>query len=170
MVHIEDVLFLSLAQTGDTYSFGAAVNFNDPDPTAFDCSGLVQWSCARAGVQPDVPRRSFEQARHCLNLPDKARSVDEGVATRGALLFKFLDGQDRPLTVDELRTITDRPAHAHVAWSLGDGSRRHVPCTKTAPRLRAIQARCALRAYASWAASQKALINGDLVRASANAG
>ena len=118
MVHIEDVLFHSLGQTGDRYIFGAAVNFNNPDPVEFDCSGLVQWSCGRAGVDPGVPRRSFEQARHCIK-HDKQRTVEEAVDIRGALLFKCMHGNDVPLTIDELLTITDRPARSHVAWSLG---------------------------------------------------
>ena len=122
MPTIEDVLLHSLAQAGDVYVFGAAVDFADPDPHEFDCSGLVQWSCDRAGVKPRLPHSSFLQARHCIaNHTDT--SVADGVATRGALLFKFTEGVD-------LMTITTRPATAHVAWSLGDGSTIEAASTK----------------------------------------
>lgn len=114
MPNIEDVLLHSLAQDGDKYVFCAAVDFADPNPRQFDCSGLVQWSCQRAGVAPFVPRTSFLQARHCIKNMQEI-SVEEAVATRGALLFKFTPGVN-------LMTITTRPETAHVAWSLGNGS------------------------------------------------
>jgi cell wall-associated NlpC family hydrolase len=114
MVHIEDVLLQSLAQEGDNYVFCAAVDFADPDPRDFDCSGLVQWSCQRRSVQPRLPRSSFEQARHCIQNGREIAVVD-AVATRGALLFKFTPGID-------LMTIKSRPETAHVAWSLGNGT------------------------------------------------
>jgi hypothetical protein len=102
--------------------FGAAVDFADPDPREFDCSGLVQWSCDRAGVKPRLPHSSFLQARYCIaNRTDIP--VADGVATRGALLFKFTEGVD-------LMTIATRPATAHVAWSLGDGSTIEAASTK----------------------------------------
>jgi len=37
-------------QVGKPYVFGAEAAPNDPDPPAFDCSELVEWSCARVGV------------------------------------------------------------------------------------------------------------------------
>jgi hypothetical protein len=122
MPTIEDVLLHSLAQAGDAYVFGAAVDFADPDPREFDCSGLVQWSCDRAGVKPRLPHSSFLQARHCIaNHTDT--TVADGVATRGALLFKFTEGVD-------LMTIATRPETAHVAWSLGNGSTIEAASTK----------------------------------------
>lgn len=107
MPHIEDVLLWSLAQEGDRYLFGAEANIADADPDAFDCSELVQWSCARAGVIPTVPDGAYNQWQHtkALSIP-----VDAGIRRRGSLLFVG-DG-----------TGAGRDAITHVAWSLGDGT------------------------------------------------
>ncbi|MGV9837425.1 C40 family peptidase [Nocardia niigatensis] len=43
----------AMSRIGDPYVYGAA------GPNAFDCSGLVQWSYAQAGVS--LPRTSYEQ-------------------------------------------------------------------------------------------------------------
>ncbi|MEV6773229.1 C40 family peptidase [Nocardia sp. NPDC051030] len=43
----------ALSRIGDPYVYGAA------GPNAFDCSGLVQWSYAQAGV--NLPRTSYDQ-------------------------------------------------------------------------------------------------------------
>ncbi|UGT40990.1 C40 family peptidase [Nocardia yamanashiensis] len=43
----------ALSKVGSPYVYGAA------GPNAFDCSGLVQWSYAQAGVS--LPRTSYEQ-------------------------------------------------------------------------------------------------------------
>ena len=121
MIHIEDVLLHSLAQDGDKYVFGAAPDFNDPDPREFDCSGLVRWSLKRAGGSPALPHSSFMQCQICMkNVPTLEISIADGVATRGALLFKFLDDAERPIT--DVLGLTARPAKAHVAWSLGNGT------------------------------------------------
>lgn len=109
MVHIEDVLLHSLTQDGDRYVFGAEVPPSAPDSDEWDCSELVQWSCARAGVVPQVPDGAYYQWQHCnksrLNIP-----LERGLTTRGALLFVG-DG-----------TGVGRDAITHVAWSLGDGT------------------------------------------------
>ncbi|MGW4243353.1 C40 family peptidase [Nocardia sp. NPDC004722] len=44
----------AMSRLGDPYVYGAS------GPNAFDCSGLVQWSYAQAGVS--LPRTSYEQA------------------------------------------------------------------------------------------------------------
>ncbi|WP_458689981.1 C40 family peptidase [Nocardia tengchongensis] len=44
----------AMSRIGDPYVYGAA------GPNAFDCSGLVQWSYAQAGVS--LPRTSYDQA------------------------------------------------------------------------------------------------------------
>ncbi|MFE3104920.1 C40 family peptidase [Nocardia tengchongensis] len=44
----------AMSRVGDPYVYGAA------GPDAFDCSGLVQWSYAQAGVS--LPRTSYDQA------------------------------------------------------------------------------------------------------------
>src|ERR1700744_2123551 len=53
----EDLAFLkaALSRQGLPYVWGAA------GPLSFDCSGLVQWSLARAGIQ--MPRVAADQAR-----------------------------------------------------------------------------------------------------------
>ncbi|WP_327140995.1 C40 family peptidase [Nocardia sp. NBC_01327] len=49
----QQVVDAAMSRLGDPYVYGAA------GPNAFDCSGLVQWSYAQAGI--DVPRTSYEQ-------------------------------------------------------------------------------------------------------------
>ncbi|MBN1209210.1 MAG: peptidoglycan-binding protein [Myxococcaceae bacterium] len=86
----------ALAQNGDRYIFGAETNLNDPNPSAFDCSELVQWAAHQVGVS--IPDGTMNQLPH-IQRAGKAISVDQALRTRGALLF--------------------RPGH--VAISLGDG-------------------------------------------------
>ena len=44
----------ALAQTGDSYVFGAEAPTDDADPGVFDCSELVQWSAGQVGIEmPD---------------------------------------------------------------------------------------------------------------------
>ena len=62
------------------------------NPNAFDCSELVQWSAARAGI--NFVDGSANQRANSIPI-----SVDQALNTRGALLFR--DG--------------------HVAISVGDG-------------------------------------------------
>ncbi len=86
----------ALAQQGDRYVFGAETNLNDANPDTFDCSELVQWAAARAGV--NIPDGSANQEawvrRHGTQM-----SVEQALRTPGALLFR----------------------RGHVAISLGDG-------------------------------------------------
>lgn len=99
---------LALEQAGKPYRFGAEVSLDDPDPPVFDCSELVQWAAARAGL--DVPDGSWRQVTACR---DAGTLVDVATAerVRGALLFHF---KGDPFA-------GERPASAHVAVSLGDG-------------------------------------------------
>lgn len=83
---------VALEQAGDTYIYAAEASVGDPDPNAFDCSELVQWAAGRVGV-PFVDGSSAQIAA-C-----KAISLEEGIATRGALLWH----------------------EGHIAISLGDG-------------------------------------------------
>lgn len=87
---------IALAQAGDTYIYGAEADASNADPTAFDCSELVQWAAARAGV-PFVDG-STAQIAAC-----KPISVADGIATRGALLY------------------TSSPSN-HIVISLGNGN------------------------------------------------
>lgn len=91
-----DMVTVALRQVGDEYVYGAETDPNDPDPSAFDCSELVQWACARVGVT--FVDGSYAQLAACERI-----SVESASKIRGALLFPLPD------------------AH-HVAISLGDGS------------------------------------------------
>ena len=55
MVPVESIVRLALAQAGKSYVFGAEASAAYPSPKAFDCSELVKWACARAGVTPTMP-------------------------------------------------------------------------------------------------------------------
>jgi cell wall-associated NlpC family hydrolase len=88
------------SQRGDRYVFGAKGRFSDPNPHAFDCSGLVTWSLARIGLV--VPDGAANQFRYCQS-HHTIIPVAQGVVTWGALLFRIT------------------PPHNHVAVSLGNG-------------------------------------------------
>jgi cell wall-associated NlpC family hydrolase len=106
---VQTFLDAALRQAGDRYVWGAEAAPGDADPTAFDCSELVQWAAAQAGV--DLPDGSWHQY---LSLARQGReiSVDEALRTPGALLFRF----STPPTPGG-----PRPPGSHVAISLGDG-------------------------------------------------
>ena len=70
----------ALAQAGDTYIYGAETSPTDPNPNAFDCSELVQWAAARAGVP--FTDGSSAQIAACRSI-----SVADAINTRGALLW-----------------------------------------------------------------------------------
>ena len=119
-VHIEDVLLWSIAQSGDRYVFGAEASPAVGDPEKFDCSELVEWSCARAGVKPVMPDGAVNQYSHC-RAHRTIISVGEAKFTRGALLFTgpgFAGG------------ATGRKAIHHVGFSLGDGTTIEARGTK----------------------------------------
>lgn len=89
---VGDFLNAALAQNGDRYVYGAETNLNDANPHTFDCSELVEWASAQAGVR-FVDGSSNQRAN---SIPI---SVDQALRTPGALLFR----------------------NGHVAISLGDG-------------------------------------------------
>lgn len=99
----------ALRQAGDPYVWGAHTSPSDDDPGAFDCSELVRWAAARAGVR--VPDGSWLQY---LDLKEQGAlvPVEQALRTPGALLFSFSS---------EPRPGGGRPSEAHVAISLGDG-------------------------------------------------
>lgn len=90
-----DFVRIAQSQAGDRYVFAAEARPGDADPDAFDCSELVEWALARVGVR--FVDGSVNQINRCKAVP-----VDEGIRTRGALLF-------RPGSPN------------HIAISLGDG-------------------------------------------------
>ncbi|MCP3104051.1 peptidoglycan-binding protein [Myxococcus sp. K15C18031901] len=93
---VETFVQKALAQAGDKYIFGAETRLDDPNPKAFDCSELVEWAAAQAGVH--MPDGTMNQVPYCKQ-KGTTLSVAEALKTRGALLFK----------------------PGHVAISLGDG-------------------------------------------------
>lgn len=105
---LETFLEAALAQRGDRYVMGFEVRADDPDPDTFDCSELVEWAAARAGVT--ITDGSWLQYQAVAGAGTEM-SVDEALRTPGALLFKF--GSD-PMSAT-------RPDGADVAISLGDG-------------------------------------------------
>ena len=99
----EDLAFLkaALSRQGLPYVWGAA------GPLSFDCSGLVQWSLARAGIQ--MPRVAADQAR-------TGPAVPVGQLQPGDLLFFHTDP-------------TDPGYISHVAIYLGNGQMLQAPQT-----------------------------------------
>jgi cell wall-associated NlpC family hydrolase len=107
---LQTFLQSALAQKGDPYVYGApTASPSDPDPDVFDCSELVRWSAARAGV--DLPDGSWQQYL-TLKAQGLTISPEEAEHTPGALLFSFSS---------EPTPTSGRPDSAHVAISLGNG-------------------------------------------------
>ncbi|MEM9173069.1 MAG: C40 family peptidase [Pseudomonadota bacterium] len=87
----------ALAQLGVAYQFGGN------GPTAFDCSGLVQFAWRSAGFE--LPRTTARMWRTLQPVPASQRQV-------GDVLFFNVDGKP-----------------AHVGLYLGDGRFVHAPAT-----------------------------------------
>lgn len=79
---IDQFVNLCLRQVGDRYVFGAETRMSDPDPSAFDCSELIEWAASRVGISPKVPDGSSAQINHCRSI-----SVQQAINTKGALLW-----------------------------------------------------------------------------------
>ncbi len=99
--HLITMLNAALSRQGLPYVWGAA------GPTAFDCSGLVQWAFAEAGVT--MPRVAADQAR-------TGPAVPVSQLQPGDLLFYHTDP-------------TDPGYISHVAIYLGDGKMIQAPET-----------------------------------------
>jgi peptidoglycan DL-endopeptidase CwlO len=99
----EDLTFLKagLSRQGLPYVWGAS------GPNSFDCSGLVQWAMARAGIQ--MPRVAADQAR-------TGPAVLVSQLQPGDLLFYHTDP-------------TDPGYISHVAIYLGSGEMLQAPQT-----------------------------------------
>ena len=83
---VEGFIQTALTQVGDKYIYGAEASPSNPNPSAFDCSELVEWSLGRIGY------RFVDGAENQYNTCKRAGtllSVSQGVATRGALLFRI---------------------------------------------------------------------------------
>lgn len=100
---IDRFVALALQQAGKRYVFGAEASSSNANPSAFDCSELVEWCAARVGITPKVPDGSGAQKAHC-----KSISVAQAAKTKGALLFH----------------------PGHVAISLGNGKTIEAMSTK----------------------------------------
>ncbi|MDD3762093.1 MAG: C40 family peptidase [Nevskiales bacterium] len=92
------VVLDALGQIGRPYRYGGA------DPSGFDCSGLVQYVFAQAGVQ--LPRTTRAQYR--AGVPIETKALEPG----DLLFYRFEKGP-----VD------------HVAIYLGDGQAVHAPAS-----------------------------------------
>lgn len=110
MPKVLELVKLLVSQKGDRYKFGVEVSPSDSDPTAFDCSELIEWGCARLGIVPTMPDGSWNQIQHCTAHAPKI-SVEKALLQSGALLFIFSSDPFTP----------QRPDRAHVAMSLGNG-------------------------------------------------
>ncbi len=106
---LDTFMSAATAQEGDPYVWGASASANDADPDAFDCSELVKWAAARAGV--DVPDGTWLQYLH-LKEQGALVSVEDAARTPGALVFRF---SSEPVPGG------GRPSEAHMAISMGDG-------------------------------------------------
>lgn len=78
--NVEEFVRIALSQTGKKYVYGAEASKTDPNPQSFDCSELVEWAAARAGIS-GVPDGSEAQLNSCIPI-----SVDQAINTRGSLL------------------------------------------------------------------------------------
>ncbi len=83
---------MALSQTGKRYAYGAEAAAGEANPSAFDCSELIQWALSRIGVF--LPDGSAAQINATQPI-----SVADGLRTRGALLYQ----------------------PGHIGISLGDG-------------------------------------------------
>jgi cell wall-associated NlpC family hydrolase len=98
-------IMAALKQLGDEYRLGAEVSLLDPDPRIWDCSELVQWAYAQAGVtMPDGSWIQYAATRRI--------AVDDALRTAGALLF---------IGDAEHRAAGNPEGIHHVGISLGTG-------------------------------------------------
>lgn len=101
----ETITLGALAQVGKPYRYGGA------GPKVFDCSGLVHYVYAQAGVS--APRSTRDQFR-------AGRAIGRNEARAGDLLFyRFEDKKPEP---------------SHVVLYLGDGEAVHAPSSGGAVR------------------------------------
>lgn len=96
----------AIAQAGDRFDMGAG-RTSDPNPDAFDCSGLVYWAAHQVGV--DAAAAAYTLWRQCVDAGTDM-PVDQAISTRGALLFIIANPNYSSQNGD------------HVAISLGDGN------------------------------------------------
>lgn len=111
--NINDALAVARNQKGDAYEYGA------DGPERFDCSGLVQFSYGKAGIQ--MPRTSDAQA-------DRARRIGKPSLRKGDLMFFYDDGGVYHVGVfggwngEERRRVLSAPStgetvHSELVWT-----------------------------------------------------
>jgi cell wall-associated NlpC family hydrolase len=95
-----DFVNFALKQAGKKYVYGGKIDDNDPDPSSFDCSELVEWAAHQVGVEFRRPSGTQYAAavKAGTTIP-----VDQALSVRGAVLFMGAGGSQ------------------HIAISLGDG-------------------------------------------------
>lgn len=96
-----DFVAVAMTQAGTPYVFGAEASPSNANPSAFDCSELVEWALARVGIR--FVDGSYNQQQACARA-GRLISIDQAVRTYGALLFRTPG------------------APGHVAISRGDGT------------------------------------------------
>lgn len=101
----ETLVMQALAQVGKPYRYGGV------GPEAFDCSGLVQYVYAQAGVM--LPRSTLQQFR-------TGEAISPAKARTGDLLFYRFDGK--------------QPGPSHVVIYLGEGEAVHAPASGSSVR------------------------------------
>lgn len=84
-----DMVTIALRQVGKSYVYGAEAAPDDPDPTAFDCSELIQWACAQVGVDFADGSENQMAAVRAAGLPDPPHglAVADCANIRGAFLW-----------------------------------------------------------------------------------
>lgn len=76
----------ALSQAGDKYVYGAEASASNPNPSAFDCSELVEWALGRIGFRfVDGAENQYNTCKRNGTL----LTVDQAIRTRGALLFRI---------------------------------------------------------------------------------
>jgi len=108
---VDLVVATARAQLGKPYVYGAT------GPSAFDCSGLIVWSYAAAGIA--LPRTTYQQVRVGVEVPLSS-------ARRGDLLFSRGD-----VPVQD---------YGHVGMYLGDGTMIVAPKTGDVVSVRPVDA------------------------------
>ncbi len=102
MILIKTIIDWAVRLQGKPYVFGTEQD-GKVNPSAEDCSELVQNACDMNHVVPKMPDGAIYQYRHCKKYKTLI-SVDEAIKTYGALLFRISDSGN------------------HVAFSLGNGT------------------------------------------------
>lgn len=101
MSQVDELIEKAKSLLDTPYSFGAEVDLNDPKPKSLDCSEYIQLCVYQITKNPWVDG-SQNQFNACKQIP-----IRQGIATKGALLFKTKYSAKRGIY--------------HVGISSGDG-------------------------------------------------